>query len=80
MDRKLMERMKKAEQYFHKETDKLVDELYSSGSPDVAGLSVKVYLLKGALSYALYSGDIDSGYNRIFSDMLTGITGELLKE
>lgn len=74
-----MERNNAAEQYFHKRIGALVDEVYSSSEKDVAALFVEIHGLRGALSYALALKDIDSGYYRIFSDMLTGLIGELLK-
>lgn len=75
-----MERNKQAEQYFHQKINSLVDEVYSTSEKDVAALFVEIHGLRGALSYALALEDIDSGYNRVFSDMLAGIAGELFKE
>lgn len=74
-----MERSKQINQYFHQKISSLLDEVYAPSGKDVAALFVEVHGLRGALSYALFLKDIDSDYYRIFSDTLTGITGELLK-
>lgn len=76
MGKDIKERSVLSEQYFHREIDRLLDDIYGR-IEDVQALYDCHRQLQGALAYARHVGDVDAAYYRIFSDMLTGIADDV---